>query len=262
MERFLLDNLSTPVLGVCVVGVVVGVSLVGLVLIRRSVELSSLESHKDVAGFILAVIGVLYAVLLGFVAIDVWEQFNDATTHADQEAAEVGNLYRLGVGLDRAGDQLRPAVVAYANSVANVEWAHMARHQDESPKTDVALNNLWHAATAVRPRNSAQTAFLLQATLDLDTATQLRRTRILSSDSTLPGPLWIALLVGAIITIGFTYFFGLQRFAPQLLMVAALSAMIGVTLFVIMSLDLPYTGDVAVKPDAMRQTITDFGHAR
>jgi hypothetical protein len=262
MERFLLGHLSTPALGICVLAVVVGVSLLGLVLIRRSVELSTLESHKDVAGFILAVIGVLYAVLLGFVAVDVWAQFNDARTQADKEAAEVGNLYRLGVALGPQGAQLRPAVVAYATSVADVEWPHMAAHQDESRQTDVALNNLWHAATAVRPQNTAQSAFLLQATLDLDTATQLRRTRILSSDTTLPGPLWIALAVGAIITIGFTYFFGLPRFGPQLLMVAALSAIIGVTLFVVMSLDLPYTGDVAVKPDAMRQTIVDFGHAR
>jgi hypothetical protein len=262
MERFLLDHLSTAVLGVAVVGVVVGLSLLGLGLVRRSVELSTLESHKDVAGFILAVIGVLYAVLLGFVAVDVYQQFNAATTDADKEAADVGNLYRLGVGLDRQGDQLRLAVVRYATSVAYVEWPRMAAHQDESRATDAALNNLWHATTGVRPTNAAQAGFLLQATLDLDTATQLRRTRILNSDSTLPGPLWIALILGAVITIGFTYFFGLQRFAPQLLMVAALSAMIGVTLFVIMALDLPYTGDVAVKPDAMRQAITDFSHAR
>jgi hypothetical protein len=262
MERFLLDHLSTVMLGVCVVAVVVGASLLGVALVRRSVELSTLESHKDVAGFILAVIGVLYAVLLGFVAIDVWGQFNDATAHADQEAAEVGNLYRLGVGLDRQGDKLRSATVAYAESVANVEWAHMAAHQDESRQTDVALNNLWHATTAVRPQNTAQGGFLLQATLDLDTATQLRRTRILSSDTTLPGPLWIALLVGGFITIGFTYFFGVARFGPQLLMIAALSAMIGVTLFVIMSLDLPYTGDVAVKPVAMQQTILGFANTR
>jgi hypothetical protein len=262
MVRFLLDHLSTPVLGVCVVGAVVGASLLGLALVRRSVELSTLESHKDVAGFILAVVGVLYAVLLGFVAIDVWQQFNDATTHADQEAAEVDNLYRLGVGLDRQGDQLRPAVVRYATSVANVEWPRMAAHQEESHATDLALNNLWHATTAVRPKNAAQAGFLLQSTSDLDTASQLRRTRIANSDSTLPGPLWIALILGAVITVGFTYFFGLKRFAPQVLMVAALSAMIGVTLFVIISLDLPYTGDVAVKPVAMQQAIKDFGRAR
>src|SRR5258708_23469363 len=130
MVRFLLSHLSPPVLGVFVVGVVVGASLLGLALVRRSVELSTLESHKDVAGFILAVVGVLYAVLLGFVAIDVWQQFNDATTHADQEAAEVDNLYRLGGGRHRQGGPLPPAAVRYATSVAYGAGARMAAHQE------------------------------------------------------------------------------------------------------------------------------------
>jgi len=35
-------------------------------------------AHNDRAGFILAVIGVVYAVLLAFVAIGTWERFNQA----------------------------------------------------------------------------------------------------------------------------------------------------------------------------------------
>ena len=39
---------------------------------RRVVGVEVLERHNEVAGFIYAVLGVVYAVLLGFAAITVW----------------------------------------------------------------------------------------------------------------------------------------------------------------------------------------------
>jgi hypothetical protein len=47
-------------------------------IVRRWVAVEVLERHNEVAGFIYAVIGVVYAVLLGFTAIIVWERFNQA----------------------------------------------------------------------------------------------------------------------------------------------------------------------------------------
>jgi hypothetical protein len=41
-------------------------------------------------------------------------------------------------------------------------------------------------------------------------------------------------------------------------MVAALATLIGLSLLVILTLNLPYTGDVAVKPEAMRTAIESF----
>ncbi|WP_270038893.1 hypothetical protein [Solirubrobacter ginsenosidimutans] len=47
-------HFPTWLLGLVIVGVCVGISLGGVVLVRRSVKLSDLEEHHDVAGFILA----------------------------------------------------------------------------------------------------------------------------------------------------------------------------------------------------------------
>ena len=46
------------------------------------------------AGFILAVVGVVYAVLLAFVVVIVWQQFDSARADADREATIVLALYR------------------------------------------------------------------------------------------------------------------------------------------------------------------------
>ena len=71
MEKFLIVNVPGPVLAIGFVVVSVGAGLGGLFVVRRSVALATLESHNDVAGFIIAVVGVLYAVILGFVVVIV-----------------------------------------------------------------------------------------------------------------------------------------------------------------------------------------------
>ena len=66
--------------------------------------------------------------------------------------------------------------------------------------------------------------------------------------------------MGGVITIGFTYFFCISHFGAHILMVAALSTMIALTLFVILSLDLPFSGDLRVTSAAMENAIREFSH--
>ncbi len=66
--------------------------------------------------------------------------------------------------------------------------------------------------------------------------------------------------MGGIITIGFTYFFGISHFGAYILMVAALSTMIALMLFVILSLDLPFSGGLQVTSSAMESAIREFSH--
>ena len=68
--------LQTIVNGVLTVGVVCLIALVGFELVHRLVPADSRQRHNDVAGFIYAALGVIYAVLLALVVIAVWEEFS------------------------------------------------------------------------------------------------------------------------------------------------------------------------------------------
>ena len=71
-------------------------------------------------------------------------------------------------------------------------------------------------------------------------------------------PVWIVLIAGAALSIGFTYFFGLESFASQATMLSFLAILIALGLFVILTLDLPFTGDIAVKPSSLQAEIAEF----
>jgi hypothetical protein len=67
------------------------------------------------------------------------------------------------------------------------------------------------------------------------------------------------LIAGCVITVDFSLFFPVKAVRVQGVMVGARAAMTALMLFLVVSLDLPFTGDLAVKPTAMREAISEFG---
>ena len=74
----------------------------------------------------------------------------------------------------------------------------------------------------------------------------------------LPIILWVVLIVGGIIVVGFTYLFGLQSTLIHLLMVASLALIISLVLFTVAALDFPFEGDITIHPDALEQVLDRF----
>jgi hypothetical protein len=240
------------------VGGATALALAGMVLVRRSVTMETLESHQDVAGFIIAIVGVVYAVLLALVVIAVWEQFEAARVLADREANQVTGLYRLTAALpSRGSERLRPTLREYAEAVVNDEWPAMRRGQS-STRAQALYTDVWNQLTSLEPQTPREIAAYQEALSRLDGFGDARRSRLLASRESLPVVMWTVLIVGAITTIGFTYFFGVRRFAAQALMTSALTITIALALFLVYSMDLPFTGDVSVPPEAFEQAIATF----
>lgn len=258
MEKFLLVHVPSLWLAIGMVVVAVGTTLLGFVIVRRITGHTQLASQHDVAGFLIAVVGVIYAVALAFVVVVQWEQYAASGENANAEAAAVGGVYRDAAALGQNGAGLRAAVTRYAREVVLEEWPYMAAHQEEDPTTDVARNEMWNQLLKIRVHNPVAQDFLNQAVADVTAASNDRRTRIHDSRGELPTPLWIVLLVGGVLTICFCYFFSLESFVAQAAMMSILSTLIALMLFVIMSLDLPYTGSVSIKPEAMIDEINEF----
>src|SRR5262245_3029432 len=53
-------------------------AMAGPVIVRRYIDVNQLRTNNEVAGFKFATVGVLYAVLLAFAVVVVWEKFNQA----------------------------------------------------------------------------------------------------------------------------------------------------------------------------------------
>jgi amino acid transporter len=245
--------MPTLILGLTVVGVSVLLAHLGLRLVRRKVPLAVLESHHEVAGFIIGVLGALYAVLLAFVVVALWNQYGDARASVEREANELGDLAHMAEGFPGAARQrLFTTMLAYAQSATDDEWPAMA-HGADSPRTQSALDDLWRAYLAVEPATNRENA-LYQTSLDhLSQMSASRRLRIYASRDDLPTVIQVLLWGGGLITIAFTYFFGVKSIRSQALMTAALAGIVAFLLFLVIVLDNPFHGYVRVPPDPLQQ---------
>jgi hypothetical protein len=87
--------------------------------------------------------------------------------------------------------------------------------------------------------------------------TQSRRARLVASEGAVPKALWPILLGGAVITIGFTFFFVTQRLLTQVLMTTLLAILILSELLIIVGIDRPFSGAVKIGPNALGAVLAD-----
>jgi Na+/proline symporter len=83
---FFLTTAPLWLAGLVLVGLTTLIAMMGPLVIRRRMSLDVLRTNNEVAGFKFATVGVIYAVLLGFTVIVVWEKFNDAENNVALEA--------------------------------------------------------------------------------------------------------------------------------------------------------------------------------
>jgi Protein of unknown function (DUF4239) len=243
-------KLPIPALELLVVGLPVLLAAVCLLLVRSRAPHPRLQPHHDVAGYIFSGLAVLYAVLLAFVVIAAWQQFDATHTRVYKEADALSDLFREARVLPTAMQQvILDAVRAYAKAVVEEEWPAMARGA-ESPTAWQAYADLWQTIRAVEPRSPAEVnwhAIMLQS---LTAMSDGRRDRLADSRRVLPPVLWVALLSGGVINVGYTYLFGVRSLAVHLIITTALTAMTALLLLVILILDHPFAGSYRVGPEA------------
>jgi hypothetical protein len=235
------------------------VAVAGLALVQRLVPPDRREGQNQVTGFIYAVLGVAYAVLLAFMLIAVWQDYKTAQTNVESEAHELAGVYYLASQLpEPQRTRLRDLARSYARVVVEQEWPMMEQGQT-SPRADSLLRQLRLELLQFDPSTEGEQVLYERGLTQLHDAVDARRSRLLEVREGIPSLLWVVLVVGGVITVTFTYLFGLKSNVAHSLMVAALTLLICGILFTIGEFDYPFSGIVEIRPDAFKEVLDSFG---
>jgi Protein of unknown function (DUF4239) len=251
--------MSEMVAYVAVILAAVIAALLGLTIVRRTVPHERLAQHTDIAGYVYAVIGVIYAVILAQVVIASWEEYRDARAVAVDEANAVLNLARLAeVWSEDDRLDVEVALSAYAEHVVEVEWPAMAAGEfAESLHTDL-LNDLWQAVNRAGTRTSTRDPTYAASLQQLDALDAARRSRVLLGEIRLPQEMTVTLVIGAIVTVGFSYLFAVDDGWIHGLMTASLATLVALLLLLNYQLETPFAGVSAIEPTAMELARTEI----
>jgi hypothetical protein len=233
-------------------------AVAGLKLVQRLVPFEVRAAHTDVAGFIYVVMGTVYAVLLAFALIATWQDYETAKATTENEANELAEIYFLA---DRFSDpereQVQDLVRAYARAVVEEEWPLMEQ-RETSPRASALVDELRLSIYDFEPATDAGLVHYDEELTRVRNLAEARRLRLLETREGIPGILWIVLVVGGALTVGFTYLFGLTNTRVHTLMVVALTLMVASLLLTAAIMDYPFSGGFPVSPDAFELVLERF----
>jgi Protein of unknown function (DUF4239) len=234
-----------------IVGSVVLPSIVGFLSVHRFIPVTIRKLHNDVAGFVYTAVGVTYAVLLAFVVLVVWVEYNNVQINVENESSIAWVLYRSTEEYPNpeVSQRMQQALATYAQVV-------LAEHRQitdlAKPRAVSGFSVTWHPIAEMLakadPANIHEQAIYSLVLNSLTELTKYRNLRLYAAEEELPSAIWIAMIAGAIITIGFTYLFGTENIWAHLSIIALLGAMIAIIMYVVIELDHPFLGAVSIKP--------------
>ena len=212
---------------------------------------------------IFGVLGVALAVLLAFVLFLAFEGWVHAQDGASQEAVAVQQLLRASrLFPEPQHTRLRGDLVCYGRAVVADEWPKMATGRE----SQLVENWIVTIETTVdgTPVNNARAQVALSHWLDEQTARREgRRARLAEASSSIPGLVWLMLILGSGATVLYLVVFAdrRERWWVQGAMMGTIAGMVASMLLVIHFLDNPFIPNgTYIAPSEMQTTLRLFQH--
>jgi hypothetical protein len=251
-------QIPPPVLGFLWVAAIVGMSVGGLIVFRKVVPHTRFENANAVSGTVFQLGGVLYAVLVAFVVVVVWEQFGDAQDATSDEATAITDLLRDSAALPAESQQLvQQNLLAYTRYVVDEEFPRMRRGETVDEQSD-QLTAVWESYLLVQPETRNEIAFFDHAIVRLNDLTADRKMRVSTGEAQVPGELWVLLLGGGGVIMAFTFLLGTRDLLVHCVAVGLTAALLGFVVYLIFALEHPYVGGLSVSPTPYVNLLKDW----
>jgi Protein of unknown function (DUF4239) len=251
--------MSYAMVGVLMIGGLSLYALIGVLAGRRLLHGRVVEGHNDVCVPVFLNAGVIYAVLLGFFVIAVWESYDAAKTNAATEAADLIPLYRTTSALPtKAGDRMREITREYAKSVIEDEWqaqASTGKASSSSRKASGAMFRAFGDGTIDREMKKDY-PFVCTALMNaVNEVSAARNKRNIQANESAASIMWIVAIGGALLVITMSFVIFMERAVPHVLMSTLMAALIGSLLFTCYVLARPFRGPLGVTAEAFENAL-------
>lgn len=230
------------------------VAAAGLLLVRRYGKREQI-THNDVAGPIIGTAGTILAVVLSFMVVVVWQEYDASAGNVQHEASALADLHHLALGFPAPlRGVLQRDLDSYAKIIVTDEWPLM-QHGGRSVRAHALAYTVERDLVTYVPATPHLEDLQTQALGLVETFADARRQRLFDNDQGIPKLMWAAMLVLSAITIAFTYLFRVDSVRAHLFMTVGLSAIVAVIFVLIAELDYPFRGDIRIGPQAFEHVI-------
>lgn len=213
-----------------------------------------IQSFRGVVAPYFSGIVVIFGILVGFLANDVWERNRRATAIVRSEAANLTALHDLSITSGLPALQIDRAIHDYVLAVVDKEWPAMTKGE-ASQDAENAQDKLLEAAADLEAEPKASPAI---TRVMLDIALKIRDARyerlLLSADYS-ESFKWLSVLVialGGQISCAVVH---LERPRPQIAALAIFTTGVVIVLGLIASHEFPFSSAISISPDPVASVL-------
>jgi hypothetical protein len=226
-----------------------------LLLVRRG-DQERRKENNDVNGLIFAIVGVLYAIVVGFVVTSQWQNVASARDAAQQEANGIVQVYWVAQALPAdQRETVQNLCRQYAQEVREDEWPAMRHGRDPGTAGQVLLDRLSRNVHA----SSTPDAQAGQLNDALNNVFAGRQQRLNLARQNMSGMMWFVLIAGGMFTVALSCLFGVASRTAHLIMIMSLVATLGLLLYASYQLQYPFGPATDLGPDGMTSALRVFG---
>jgi hypothetical protein len=239
-----LYNIPSFLFFVIVILFFAGISVLGSLLTRKRVRrwLGEPPAQNEVLSYYIAATGVVYGIILGLIAVGVWENYIRINNYVEEEAANLSALYRdVNSYPEPSRSQLTGELKQYTYYLVKEAWPLQEKGIVSSNGVDL-MNHFQESLFAFEPHTEGQKIVHNSCVLTYNDYISLRRLRIENVTREVPYMIWWVVFFGALINLILSWLFVVKNGALHVLMNALLGALIGSLIFLIITLDFPFKG--------------------
>jgi hypothetical protein len=252
---------NLPVVWIAVV-VLAGMGLLAAVIYAVVMRLAAGE-HGDavhaVSPGMLPPMGILFALIVGFLAVGVWGNVDRAQDAVDSEASALRSVVLLSDDLPEVRTRMRALIRRQIQTAVDQEWPAMEKQRADITAIPGPLAEALHLVVRLEPRSAGETVAQREVVSSLQDALEARRRRIIVSDSSINAVKWVGLIALALLTLmGIAAVHSGNRTTARLT-VGVFTVAVAVVVTMLVAQDHPFSGQLGLGPDVLEQVLPRGG---
>jgi len=215
-------------------------------------------AFKAVSPALLSPLGVIFGLFVVFTAIQVWNDNDHANAAVDREASSLKAVVLLaGSFPDEQQERLRSLIASHIKEAVAQEWPMMSHRKETLSMTPQYLAQALELTLALNPTMPGQATAQREIAVELDSALDARRQRILVSRAGVSLFKWTCLLLQAACVL---FAVALPHSDDRLTSGVAMGVFatgVATCLLLIVGYDRPFIGQFAVGPQPLLQVLPE-----
>ena len=220
------------------------------------------KAFKALSPGMLPPLGIIFGLLVGFTAAQVWSDFEKAKVAVATEASALRSFVLLAARFPpEQASQLRTLVGEHIDEVVKEEWPAMAEQRKSYADLPAKLIDVLNGTLALTPADDGQRLAQREMVDELEKALDARRQRIILSQSSVSPVKWIGLILQGLCALIAIAMVHSDNRTTSTLGLTLFATGIAISVLLIGCYSTPFTGEISIGPGLLKQVISEGPHA-